>query len=211
MIDDYWGPSKRLLGEPKFVTDISVFEKDDINPKIMKIIREKYLSNSEIDPEASKQSIGLGEGVITSLYKWLTFIESYDKAAKVVAPKREAVVKLNLELEESTRSLKEKQSVFDKANEKLKIIQSELANKKTKKAELENEVDTCSRKLERAEQLIGGLGRERDKWAEIVGNLGTKYVKLTGDILLLSALIAYLGAEDQGAREYILKNWMEKC
>ena len=211
MIDDYWGPSKRLLGEPKFVADITLFEKDDINPKTMKLIREKYLSNSEIDPDESKQSIGLGEEVIKSLYKWLTFIESYDKAAKVVAPKREAVVKLNLELEESTRSLKEKQAVFDEANEKLKIIQSELATKKTKKAELENEVETCSRKLERAEQLIGGLGGERDKWAEIVGNLGNKYVKLTGDILLSSALIAYLGVEEQGSREYILKDWMEKC
>ena len=211
MLDDYWGPSKRLLGEHKFISDLTLFEKDDINPKTMKLVRDKYLSSPDIDPEASKQSIGSGDGVIAALFKWLVAIESYDKAAKIVAPKKEAMAKINVELEESTRSLKEKQTVYDEANEKLKILQAELSTKKGKKADLENEVETCSRKLERAEQLIGGLGGERDKWAEIVGNLGTKYVRLTGDILLASALVAYLGSEAQPEREIILKEWMAKC
>ena len=175
MVDDYWGPSKRMLGEQKFVANLAMFEKDDINVKTMKIIRDKYLSNSDIDPEANKQSVGAGDNIILSLFKWLTSIENYDKAAKVVAPKREAISKINIELEESSKLLREKQAVFDEANEKLKVLQAELATKKSKKAELENEVETCSRKLERAEQLIGGLGGERDKWAEIVGNLGEKY------------------------------------
>ena len=211
MIDDFWGPSKRLLGDPKFATDLALFEKDDINPKTMKVIREKYLQNSEIDPEATKQSIGVGDNLISVLFKWLVATECYDKAAKTVAPKREAIAKINVELEECTKSLKGKQEVFDEANDKLKVLQAELANKKAKKAELENEVETCSRKLERAEQLIGGLGGERDKWAEIVGNLGTKYVRLTGDILLSSALVAYLGSESQTNREQILIEWMEMC
>ena len=213
MIDDYWGPSKRLLGDQKFASELAMFEKDDINPKTMKIVRDKYILNSDIDPEAedTKQSIGVGDNLISVLFKWLVAMECYDKAAKTVAPKREAIAKINVELEECTKSLKEKQAVFDEANDKLKVLQAELANKKSKKAELENEVETCSRKLERAEQLIGGLGGERDKWAEIVGNLGTKYVKLTGDILLSSALVAYLGSETQSDREQILNDWMNKC
>ena len=211
MMDDYWGPSKRLLGEQKFATDLALFEKDDINPKTMKLIREKYTSNPELDPETSKQSIGAGDNVILALFKWLNAIESYDKSAKIVAPKRESVSKIKLELEQSSKSLKEKQDIFDEANEKLKVLQAELSNKKAKKAELENEVETCSRKLERAEQLIGGLGGEREKWAEIVGQLGTKYIKLTGDILLSSAMVAYLGSEEQSERECILKEWMQKC
>ena len=54
-VDDYWGPAKRIMGEPKFITDLTEFEKDDINFKTIKLIRDKYLNNSEIDPEASKQ------------------------------------------------------------------------------------------------------------------------------------------------------------
>ena len=211
MIDDYWGPSKRLLGDQRFASDLAAFEKDDISPKTMKLLREKYLSNQEIDPEVSKQNIGTGDAVISCLYKWLAAVESYDKVAKTVAPKKEALIKLNLELEEATKSLKEKQAVFDEANEKLKVLQTELAAKKAKKAELENEVETCSRKLERAEQLIGGLGGERDKWAEIVGNLGNKFIRLTGDILLSAAMVAYLGSFGFKEREAKLREWMTKC
>ena len=80
--------------------------------------------------------------------------------------------------------------VYNEANSKLKFLQADLATKKSKKAELENEVETFSRKLERNEQLFGVLGGERDKLAVIVGNLGTKFIRLTGDVLLASALIA---------------------
>ena len=169
------------------------------------------MSNSEIDPDQSKQSLGAGDVVAKCLFKWLVAVEGYDKVAKQVAPKKEALQKLDAELETSTKSLKEKQEVFDEANGKLKVLQTELATKKAKKAELENEVETCSRKLERAEQLIGGLGGERDKWADIVGNLGTRFIKLTGDVLLSSALVAYLGAFSFQEREKKVAEWMEKC
>ena len=169
------------------------------------------MSNSEIDPDQCKQSMGAGDAVAKCLFKWLVAIEAYDKVAKQVAPKKEALQKLDSELETSTKSLKEKQEVFDEADGKLKVLQADLATKKAKKAELENEVETCSRKLERAEQLIGGLGGERDKWADIVGNLGTRFIKLTGDVLLSSALVAYLGAFSAQEREKKVLEWMEKC
>ena len=210
-IDDYWGPAKRIMGEPKFVTDLTEFDKDDINIKTIKLIRDKYLTNAEIDPETSKQSMGAGDAVAKCLFRWLVAVEAYDKIAKQVAPKKEALQKLDLELESDTKSLKEKQEVYDEANGKLKVLQADLATKKAKKAELENEVETCSRKLERAEQLIGGLGGERDKWATIVGNLGTRFIKLTGDVLLSSALVAYLGAFSSEEREKTVGGWMEKC
>merc|ERR1711884_500645 len=131
--------------------------------------------------------MGAGDAVAKCLFKWLVAIEAYDKVARLVAPKKEALQKLDIELESLSLSLKEKQEVYDEANGKLKVLQADLATKKAKKAELENEVETFSRKLERAEQLIGGVGGERDKWAVIVGNLGTKFVRLTGDVLLASA------------------------
>ena len=210
-IDDYWGPAKRIMGETKFVAELTEFEKDDINIKVIKLIRDKYLTNAEIDPETSKQSMGAGDAVAKCLFKWLVAIEAYDKVARLVAPKKEALSKLDDELVSLSLSLKEKQEVYDEANGKLKLLQADLATKKAKKAELENEVETFSRKLERAEQLIGGLGGERDKWATIVGNLGTKFIKLTGDVLLSSALVAYLGAFTFGDRDTKLKEWMKKC
>lgn len=63
-----------------------------------------------------------------------------------------------------------------------------------KKKELEDNIGQCEKKLIRAEALIGGLGGEKDRWTESAKVLGELYVKLTGDVLLGSGVVAYLGA-----------------
>lgn len=63
-----------------------------------------------------------------------------------------------------------------------------------KKKELEDNIDLCSRKLERAEKLIGGLGGEKDRWTENARVLGKQYFNITGDVLIGAGLVAYLGA-----------------
>ena len=63
------------------------------------------------------------------------------------------------------------------------------------KQQLEHDVDLCSKKLTRATQLIGGLGGEKSRWTEVAKKLGGDYINLTGDVLLSSGVIAYLGEE----------------
>ncbi len=46
----------------------------------------------------------------------------------------------------------------------------------------------------RATKLIGGLGGEKARWTEVAKKLGDDYINLTGDVLLSSGFIAYLGA-----------------
>ena len=63
-----------------------------------------------------------------------------------------------------------------------------------KKKELEDNIDLCSKKLDRAEKLIGGLGGEKDRWTNEASRLGEQFVNITGDVLLSSGVVAYLGA-----------------
>jgi hypothetical protein len=63
-----------------------------------------------------------------------------------------------------------------------------------KKKDLEENIDLCSKKLDRAEKLIGGLGGEKDRWTENARLLSEKYINITGDVLLSAAVVAYLGA-----------------
>lgn len=63
-----------------------------------------------------------------------------------------------------------------------------------KKSDLEANIDLCSKKLDRAEKLIGGLGGEKDRWTENARALGNLYFNITGDVLLSAAVVAYLGA-----------------
>jgi dynein heavy chain, axonemal len=62
-----------------------------------------------------------------------------------------------------------------------------------KKKELEDNINQCEQKLIRAEKLIGGLGGEKDRWTENAKILGETYFKITGDVLISSGVVAYLG------------------
>jgi len=78
--------------------------------------------------------------------------------------------------------------------DKLQALSDEFETMTRKKKELEDNINLCSMKLDRAEKLIGGLGGERDRWTENARVLGELYFNITGDVLLSAAVVAYLGA-----------------
>jgi dynein heavy chain len=41
MVEDFWGPSQKMLGDMKFLESLKVYDKDSIPPAVMKKIREK--------------------------------------------------------------------------------------------------------------------------------------------------------------------------
>lgn len=42
MIEDFWGPSQKLLGDLKFLDSLKSYDKDNIPPVVMKKIRERF-------------------------------------------------------------------------------------------------------------------------------------------------------------------------
>jgi len=114
--------------------------------------------------------------------------------AKVVAPKREALCEAEQQLSVAMADLKTKRALLTDVQEKLAKLEQKLTTNKTKKLDLENQVQQCTAKMERAEQLLGGLGGERDRWSQAAEDLGERYIHLTGDVLISSGVVAYLGA-----------------
>ena len=72
-------------------------------------------------------------------------------------------------------------------------------------------VDLCSKKLVRAKQLIESLGGEKDRWTDSAHFLGIQYENLTGDVLIASGVVAYLGAFTSLYREDAVAEWRELC
>lgn len=85
--DEYWGPAKKLLGDPKFVENLLAFEKEAIPVPILKKLQDKIICNENFDPDKVK----LASIATESLCKWVIAILQYEKAAKMVAPKRIAL------------------------------------------------------------------------------------------------------------------------
>lgn len=202
-VDDYWKPSLKLLSDMKFLESLQTYDKDNIAPNIIKVIRDKYIPNPEFVPEKVKSAASAAEG----LCKWVRAMESYDRVAKVVAPKKEKLKGAESSLSTAMASLEVKRSQLKEIQDKLQKLTDELSNNKSKKGNLESQVDMCSKKLERAETLIGGLGGEKIRWTQAANDLGLQYTNLTGDVLLSSAVVAYLGAFTAAFRQDQINDW----
>jgi dynein heavy chain len=63
MVEDYWTPSKRMLGDAKFLDSLIAYDKDNIPPAIMKKINERIIPDENFDPEKIKFLSTTAEGI----------------------------------------------------------------------------------------------------------------------------------------------------
>ncbi|XP_071671247.1 dynein axonemal heavy chain 3 isoform X2 [Patagioenas fasciata] len=207
MIEDYWGPSRKLLGDMKFLESLKMYDKDNIPPSVMKRIRERFIDHPDFQPAVIKNVSSACEG----LCKWVRAMEVYDRVAKVVAPKRERLRAAEEVLDVQMQKLKIKQAELKEVVDRLQALNDDLDNMIDRKRELENNIELCSQKIVRAEQLISGLGGEKDRWTEAARLLGIQYIDLIGDVLLSSGTVAYLGAFTIDYRLKCQNQWQVLC
>uniref|UniRef100_A0A8C4XVJ4 Dynein axonemal heavy chain 3 n=1 Tax=Falco tinnunculus TaxID=100819 RepID=A0A8C4XVJ4_FALTI len=207
MVEDYWGPSRKILGDLKFLESLKTYDKDNIPPAIVKRIRERFIDHPDFQPAVIKNVSSACEG----LCKWVRAMEVYDRVAKVVAPKCERLRAAEGLLDVHMQKLKTKQAELKEVVDRLQALNDEFDNMNDRKRELENNIELCSQKLVRAEQLISGLGGEKDRWTEAARLLGIRYVDLIGDVLLSSGTVAYLGAFTVDYRLKCQKQWQVVC
>ncbi|XP_062266298.1 dynein axonemal heavy chain 3 [Platichthys flesus] len=207
MVDDYWGPSKKLLGDLKFLESLKAYDKDNIPAANIKKIRDKFIHNEDFQPSVIKNVSSACEG----LCKWVRAMEVYERISKVVAPKKERLKQAEEELSVQMAMLSVKRAELKEVEDRLQSLNDDLAAMIKKKKELEANIELCSEKLIRAEKLIGGLGGEKDRWTEAARQLGIRYTNLTGDILLSSASVSYLGAFTVDFRIDCQEQWHILC
>ena len=206
-MDDYWKPSQKVLGDMKFLQSLREYDKDNVSPPIIKKIRNTYIPNPDFVPDKIRQASNAAEG----LCKWVCAIEAYDRVAKVVAPKKAALAIAESKFAEAQKSLNAKRAMLKDVQDKLQSLRDKFEENTKKKEDLEVQVDMCTKKLNRAEKLIGGLGGEQDRWQTAAKALAAQYINLTGDVLVSSGVVAYLGAFTSVYREVQVQEWLESC
>nr|XP_006252735.1 dynein axonemal heavy chain 12 isoform X3 [Rattus norvegicus] len=206
-IFDYWGPSKKLLGDMNFLRDLREYDKENIPVAVMQKIRSEYLTNPEFDPPKVAKASSAAEG----LCKWIMAMEVYDRVAKVVAPKKARLAEAQKSLAETMELLNQKRGELAQVEHHLENLQKTFQEKTEEKAALEDQVELCAKKLERATKLIGGLGGEKSRWSQAANDLQATYENLTGDVLVSAGVIAYLGAFTSGFRQECTEDWSKLC
>ena len=200
---DYWGPAKKdIFGDSKLLKKLTKYDRDNIDPVIVEKVG-LFCQRDDFAPKlvlkASKAAAGLCQ--------WVHAMISYDKVAKVVEPKRIALKKASADLAEAEAELAERNAELKVVQDELQELQDDLRITLEKKDQLEFDVKQCADRLERAEKLISGLGGEKDRWGIFVKELKVQYENITGDILISSGVIAYLGSFTDAYRESAIAAW----
>ncbi|XP_047365165.1 dynein axonemal heavy chain 3-like isoform X3 [Vespa velutina] len=206
-VEDYWLASIRMLSDMKFLDSLKNFDKDNIPSAYMKIIREKFINDRSFQPEAIKKVSTACEG----LCKWVRAMEVYDRVIKVVAPKRAMLAEAEAELAAQMEMLNAKRALLQEVTQKLQSLNDEFAECMREKKKLEDQIDYCTQKLDRAEKLLGGLSGEKSRWSETAVALGTNLQSVIGDVLLSSGVVAYLGAFTVEYRNDLIAQWHASC
>lgn len=207
IVDDYWAASIKMLGDMKFLENLKTFDKDNIPPANMKKIRDKYMNDRAFVPEVIKKSSTACEG----LCKWVRAMEVYDRVIKVVAPKKAMLAEAEGELLAQLETLNAKRALLQEVSDKLQSLNDEFAECMREKKKLEDLIDHCMQKLDRAEKLLGGLGGEKTRWSDTAAALGESLGSVIGDVILASGIIAYLGAFTIEYRNELIKTWHKSC
>lgn len=202
---DFWGPSKRILGDMNFLQNLKDYDKDNIAPAVMQIIKKTYMTDNSFMPLIVAKASSAAEG----LCKWVRAMVSYDEVAKVVAPKKKKLAEAQTECDEAEAFLNEKRQTLAALNAKLAALNDSLQQTLQKKLNLEMEVATCTAKLVKAEKLIASLGGEKNHWIQCVHDLQMNYDSLVGDIMFSCGIVAYMASYNTSFREEMLIKWKE--
>lgn len=196
-----------MLSDLKFLDSLREYDKDNIPLQIINKIRNNYLKNPEFVPALIRNVSSACEG----LCKWVIAISSYDSVYKIIAPKQASLKQAEdiLRVQMAQLAIKEKELAV--IMDKLQSLYDQLNMKQNEKKELESKIEICKLKLKRAEKLINGLGVEKSRWSQTIKDLEHTYDHIVGDVLLSSAIVAYLGAFTMDYRQECIKNWKKSC
>nr|XP_026694595.1 dynein heavy chain 3, axonemal isoform X2 [Ciona intestinalis] len=206
-IDDFWPAAKKMLGDMKFLDSLRDFDKDNISIGIMRKIRDRFIGDQNFRPELIRNVSSACEG----LCRWVLAIEVYDRVAKVIAPKRESLIYAEDNLKRLMSLLQVKRDELEEITSKLHGLNNHLQEKLKEKNTLEHNIELTKLKLIRAEKLISGLGGEKERWTEMTESLDNTYHNIVGDVLLSSAVVAYLPPFTPLYRQEALKRWWMEC
>ena len=161
-IMDFWGPSQKMLADTNFLNNLLNYDKDHMNPKIVAEIQRDFIENPDFDPTIIAKASKAAEGMC----RWCTAMVTYDRVAKIVAPKKAALAEAEAKLNVTLAALNEKKAALQAVEDDLQKLQDSLDAAKTKKADLESNAELCGTKIVRANDLLDGLRRRK-------GPLGT--------------------------------------
>lgn len=203
--DKSWDACKKqLLGSiPEYIDYLKAIKLGVDEQKIPKLnfVEVKELTKLEhFTPEIIMTKNKAAAGVCSFVLN----IVLYYEVVVTVEPKRKALQEANDQLEAANTQLKQVMDQVAELEAKLAKLTTELNAANAEKQEALDTVDRGQKKLDLAQRLTNALASENVRWAENILTMEADKELLTGDVLLASAFISYVGPFTKSFRDKLL-------
>ena len=207
MIEDYWEPAKKhILSDVKLLRSLVDYEKDDINPALMKKVRA-YIAMPDFEPNKVK-SVSLAAYHVCM---WIISIEQYDRVIKVIGPKRAVLNESRSTVQTLLTQLQSSQTDLTQSQSRVDALTAQMKSSQADRAILEAKINNVTLRITRANKVMSKLVHDKAKWQEVETRLTDEYAQLVGNVLLAAATIAYLGPYSASYRAAAVKRWSLQC
>jgi len=205
---EWWKLAQKVMNGGNFLKDLLEYKKEEIDLEIIGKLKP-FCDGS--DEQFTKEFMMGVNAVAANMCAWVNAMYSYYHVNLIVKPKQEQLAIAMEKYESVMAVLREKQAALREVQNKVAKLKKSLQDTMDEKAQLEADVYDCEQKLIRATKLIEGLGGQKTLWKETSQNLLGVYTNLTGDVLISSGMIAYLGAFNSVYRDEMSTDWVNAC
>ena len=203
--DRSWKAGKAVMAKvDAFLESLINFDKEHIDATNLEAL-QPYLR----DPEFNFEFIRNKSIAAAGLVSWVINIVQYYTVYCDVEPKRKSLEQANAELASSQAKLGEIQAKIGDLNKNLNELRMKYEKAVADKLKCEEDAKRTQETIVLANRLVGGLASEKVRWSEAVGRFKEQETTLTGDVLLASAFISYVGSFSKKYRQELWENkWL---
>ncbi|CDJ34396.1 uncharacterized protein EMH_0001030 [Eimeria mitis] len=205
-IEDYWESAQhKLLKDPKkLLEDLLKYDKDNIPESIIATI-SPYIERTDFDPTAIRKASVACEAICM----WVRAMFKYYHVAKTVEPKRAKLQQAEAELLATTENLNKTKARLREVEDKIERLAADFALAVEKKEQLTKEIQSCQRKIQRAEPLLVGLADEKHRWGEQACLSKELRSYVSGHALISAGMLTYAGPFTAAYRGELETQWSE--
>ena len=164
----------------------------------------KAIQSTLDDPEFTPEILISKAAAAAGVCDWIRNIALYYDVVVNVEPKKKAVAEAKVKLDAANEKKETMNALVAELTAKLNELMKAYQEAMDTKEAAENEAARCASRLDLANRLVSSLGSEKERWSQSIIRLGEEIKVVTGDVLLASSFVSYVGPFNKRYRDYIV-------
>ncbi|KAM9352911.1 dynein axonemal heavy chain 11 [Symphorus nematophorus] len=201
--DRSWKAARAFMGKvDDFLQALVSYDKEHIPESCLTVVKQEYLRKPDFHPDLVRTKSTAAAGLCAWTINTVRYYEIYCE----VIPKRHALSQANAELETATAKLLAVQKKLVDLDASLQSLTAQFEKATAEKISCQEEVTRTNQTIELANRLVKGLESEKERWSQALVQYEKQQKTLSGDVLITSAFVSYMGYFTRQYRVELLNN-----